>query len=624
MKPSVIIILTSQFILNDHINGSCNNKKNRYRYEDFYIRYINNDLSLTNEKWKTIGYDEVINKFKETINYENNKTKYETSKDKSKDGFILKKIDWKKLKKITGLEWDLNINELKKQINFLEKISYIYELYFFLMLLAYDNSIFSLTVNGAGGSILYPACFLNQKTNILLHNQHAGYTNPLKEYKILDEKTKKQLRRIFIDYPYIYKHNDHKMFTMSNISLMLLNGVNINFNKDKKKINDYINFLTVCEYLAQLGNPIYAISNGCEKDIAIIYNALVYINEIFKGSLPFGKNLPNKDIDIIKESKKNIEYIKDKEILSKIKELGSVTEEDMILLAEVIVVNNILYDIYKFAEYNNKDIISNITFSSYGGKVFELLMSLIKNDYTNLSECIDDTHQVFVEKNSLNTLFIHGLLGNNKVKENNSDLIIINNNKIIKSLGSAVVSSDRLECFNIKTLFGNTFPDIIKFYKEHVNENKLLQIISNFKENNSTDLAKSTFRFDFGNVISSLYKSKFYDGLLSDDAIFIYKNDNISNKIKNIIKTNIEYPFNKNNYFVLSDNKITQKNLDFDIKFNKKNGLFIIDDNDNNIKYIHIGSGNHLSNEKKINNEAIYEGRGLLVDELLDHTYNKK
>ena len=624
MKPSILILLTSQFILNNYIEGCCNKKKNNYKYEDFYLKYIENDFSTTNEKWKNINYDNIVDKFNKVIDYEkNNKIKYD--KDDSKNGFKIKKIDWKKLKKITNLEWDVNINELKKQINFIEKISYIYELYFFLMLLTYGDSIFSLTVNGAGGSILYPASFLNQKVNILLREQHnKDFTNILKNYQMTDNKTSKHLKRIFIDYPYIYKHNDCKMFTMSKIPLMLINGVNINFSKNNRRaINDYINFLTICEYLAQLGNPIYAITNDCEKDIAIIYNSLCYINKIFQGNLPFINNLPTNDLDIIKETKKNIEYVKDKEILAQIKELGAVGEQDMILLAEVIVLNNILYDVYKFAEYNSKNIISNITFSSYGGKVFELLMSLIKNNYENISECVDNDHCVFVEKNSLNTLFIHGLLGANKVKENNNDLIIINNNKIIKSLGSAVVSNDRLQCFNIKTLFGNTFIDIIKFYNEKVNEHKIIQIISKFKENNSTDIVKSTFKFEFDNVISSLYKSKYYDGLLSDDAIFVYNNDDISNKIKNIIKNNIESPFNKNNYFILSDNKITQKNIDFNINFNKKDGIFIIDDNDNNIKYIHIGSGNHLNNEKKINNEAIYDGRGLLVDELLEYTYNK-
>jgi len=340
--------------------------------------------------------------------------------------------------------------------------------------------------------------------------------------------------------------------------------------------------------------------------------------------LPFINNLPINDLKIIKETKKNIEYVNDKEILAQIKELGAVGEQDMILLAEVIVLNNILYDVYKFAEYNSKNIISNITFSSYGGKVFELLMSLIKNGYQNISEeCTDDDHCVFVEKNSLNTLFIHGLLGANKVKENNNDLIIINNNKIIKSLGSAAVSKDRLQCFNIKTLFGNTFIDIIKFYNEKVNEHKIIQIISKFRENNSTDIIKSTFKFEFDNVISSLYKSKYYDGLLSDDAIFVYNNDDISEKIKDIIKNNIEYPLNENNYFTLKNNKIKHKTINFNINFKKKDGIFIIDDDDNNIKYIHIGSGSHLNNEKKINNEAIYDGRGLLVDEILEYTYNK-
>ena len=133
----------------------------------------------------------------------------------------------------------------------------------------------------------------------------------------------------------------------------------------------------------------------------------------------------------------------------------------------------------------------------------------------------------------------------------------------------------------------------------------------------------NTLNFRFDDVISSLYKSKYYDGLLSDDAIFIYKNDTVSEKIKDIIKNNIEYPFKKNNYFVLNNDKIEKKNLDFNINFKKRDGIFIIDDNDNNIKYIHVGSGNHLNNEKKINNEAIYDGRGLLIDEILEYTYNK-
>ena len=627
MKPSIIILLISQVLLDININGCCNNKKKyNYKYEDFYVKYIENKFSTTSEKWVQKDFKDIIINFKKVINSEEKSNKkYDKSKYNSKKGFILRKIDWRKLKKITNLEWNVDINELKKQINFIEKISYIYELYFFLMLLTYGDSIFSLTVNGAGGSILYPACFLNQKVNILLREQNdKKFLNILKNYQMTDNKTNRHLKRIFINYPFIYNHKNYKMFTMNKFPLQLINGVNINFpNNDKKCINDYINFLTICEYLAQLGNPIFAITNDCEKDVAIIYNSLCYINKVFSGILPFINNLPTNDLNIVKESKKNIEYVKNKEILSQIKELGAVNEQDMILLAEVIVLNNILYDVYKFAEYNDKKVISNITFSSYGGKVFELLMSLIKNNYENISECVDDYHYVFVEKNSLNTLFIHGLLGANKVKENNNDLIIFNNNKIIKSLGSAAVSSDRLQCFNINTLFGNKFSDIIKFYKDNVNEYKITQIISKFRENESSDILLNTLNFRFDDVISSLYKSKYYDGLLSDDAIFIYKNDTVSEKIKDIIKNNIEYPFKKNNYFVLNNDKIEKKNLDFNINFKKRDGIFIIDDNDNNIKYIHVGSGNHLNNEKKINNEAIYDGRGLLIDEILEYTYNK-
>ena len=632
MKRYFSLLLINQILLNTSLNIKCccNKKKKDYIYQDFTDVYINNNFSKTNNKWPSLAYKEIVDKFNEIINKENTSEINEYSKKENDNkGFVIKKIKWENLKNINNLEWNIDINELKKQINFLEKISYIYELYFFLMLLAYGNSIFTLTVNGAGGSIYYPSTFLNQKTNILLQKNNHNFFNILKDYEINDIKENKRLRKIFLNYPYIYQHSNNSLFTNNKIVLMLMNGVHINFDNavndeyKKKVINDYIYFLTICEYLVQLGNPLYAIYNDCEKDIAIIYNALCYINKLFQGKLPFIKNLPTNDLKIIKQNKKNIDYIKNKDILNQIKELGAVGEQDMILLAEVIVLNNILYDIYKFAEYNNKKVISNITFCSYGGKVFEILMSLIKNNYENISEeCIDDNHSVFVEKNSLNTLFIHGLLGSNKVKENNNNLLILNNNKLIKSLGSTVVSSDRLECFNIKTLFGNKLSDIIKFYKESVNEHKIIQIISKFRENDSSDPLRNTFRFEFDNLVSSLYKSKYYDGLLSDDAIFIYNNDKISKKIKNIIDVNVEKPFVNNNYFTIDKDKITQKNLKFNINFKDKNGIFVIDDNDNNIRYIHVGSGSHLNNDKKINNLAIYEGRGLLIDEILEYTYN--
>ena len=626
MKPSVFFILTSQFLLNDYTEGCCNKKKINYRYEYFLQTYLNNDFSSTNNKWQKLKYNDIITSFNKVIDNEKNDKKYEHKNDKEK-GFTLKRIDWKNLQKITNLEWHIDINELKKQINFIEKISYIYEFYFFLMLLAYGNSIFTLTVNGAGGSLYYPSSFLNQKMNILLkkNEKNKYFINILKNYNMVENNGNSYIKRIFLNYPYVYKHTDSKMFTVNNFPLKLLNGVLIDFenNNNKQTIYDYINFITVCEYLIQLGNPLFAIYDDCEKDIAIIYNALYYISKIFNGNLPFiNNNLPNEELNIIKETKKNIDYIENDKILDMLKELGSVKEQDMILLAEVIVLNNILYDVYKFAEINNKKVISSITFSSYGGKVFELLMSLIKNKYENISECVDDKHCVFVEQNSLNTLFLHGLLGSNKIKENTNNLIIINNNKIIKSFGSAIVSKDRLECFNINTLFGNKLSDIIKFYKENVNENKIVQIISKFRENNSSDPLINTLRFEFDNLVSSLYKSKYYDGLLSDDAIFLYNNDYISTNIKKIIDKNIESPFTNNNYFTINNNKINQKNINFNIKFKNKNGIFIIDDNDNNIKYIHIGSGSHLNNDKRINNKAIYEGRGLLIDEILEHTFN--
>ena len=135
MKPSIIILLISQVLLDININGCCNNKKKyNYKYEDFYVKYIENKFSTTSEKWVQKDFKDIIINFKKVINSEEKSNKkYDKSKYNSKKGFILRKIDWRKLKKITNLEWNVDINELKKQINFIEKISYIYELYFFLI-----------------------------------------------------------------------------------------------------------------------------------------------------------------------------------------------------------------------------------------------------------------------------------------------------------------------------------------------------------------------------------------------------------------------------------------------------------------------------------------------------------
>ena len=630
LKPIIFLL-----IYNNNFSKCCywnKDMKFKEKTDDFLLKYDNNTFFAgdTNLKFKEIEYNEVLNDFKDIIDKETKITETEkTTEGKDKNGFKVRKINWKNINKIIDLEWDIDITELKRQIDFLEKISYIYELYYFLMMLTYNNTIFQLTANGAGGSLYYPSSFLNQKiTNLLKNkNREKNYTSILKEYSLVNKKTNKSLKKLLINNPYIYDYENKKIFTYNSLAYALINGVKINFENSNifqnKKI-DYLNFISICEYLAQLGNPIFAICDESEKDVAIINNCLYQINEVFNGQLPFLIDKNFVKLDILQGSGNKITYKDEDQCYKKIKELGAVKEQDMILLAEVIVLNNILYDLFKFAEYKNVELSGVLTFSSYGGKVFELLMSLIKNEYKNLPEgCTDENKYVFIAKNKVNTLFLHGLLGANELYKNNADIININYNKLVSTIGSFAVSKDRLQCFNIRKLFKNSFKDIIKYYHDYVNDSPLLQIISKFRKNNESEPLINAFRFQLDDIVSSLYKSKFYDGLLSDDALFIYNNDEINKNIKDLIRLNIDSPLKDNNMFTIRDNKLTKDDTKLYLKTKNNKGLFIINDLDNNIKYIHVGGGSHMGNEKKINNETIYDGRGLLLEEVLNKLYTK-
>ncbi len=581
----------------------CCNRNSKNSYED--ISRLVNDIYINNKQ--KIPSEKVIGVFRKLSN--NNTSKNNPGSQK------IRLIKWENIRRVNGI--DVDVTELKKQIKFVENISYIYLLEFFFRLMDSKKNVnFMLSVNGVGGPVLESTGYINLELgDILCKNKESSRTVNMDG--ISGENVVSGSKGIFTNTP-IYDNNDDRIYSVNKNTLKLFDGKFVDL-KNKENINKLLYFYSICEYLAQLGNPLFGICDGYEHEVSSIYNSLLMLDSIF-GQLPFFREIDSnliKNFDIRKGGQ--VEKLSGGEIYKEIKRLGAVREKDMIMLAEVIVLNNLLYYVFKSSEITDKKAIVNLAFSSYGGRVFEMLMSLFENEYSNIAESITDDKYVNVEKNSINVIFIHALIGSNSIKFGSKNSFFnINNEKIFKDIGNRIISKDRLKYFNCDNIFGNSFESIFKYYNDHINSNKINQIISKFVENKSTNSFKDLIRWEFGEALTSFYEGKYNDGVLSYDGLFVY-NDNVKrNRVTDIIAHNISNP-SKNKLYKITDHDIKETNYLYST--NSDNGFYIIDDQ--YIRYIHIGGGAHIptSTNEFLNSFSIYENRGRFINNLLKEIY---
>ena len=605
-----LFILVPSSIFNNFCCKCCRgNDELKYidKTNEIYSKYLN---KVNLEEYKG-GFD-VLKKFlkevKNTIsNADNGTIKYGHGCD---EGFYLKYIDYESISKIDGLDID-DINELKNQVRFINMISSIYLLEFLFRLFKEEGRDinFMLTVNGAGGPVLQSAGFVNLIVGEYLCSKDCSMEL---DFSHLRSKTlDKGAKGIFTSVP-IFDNKTNKIYTNSPSSLSFFNGKYFDTG-DRNNNLILINFYMLCEYLAQLGNPLFAICDGYEFCVASIYNALQLLSKFL--DIPFCNSRGGGVLEIFNFKRSgDVVKLDDDAVFRKIKDLGAVGEIDMKLLAEVIVLNNLLFCVYKFANQYSKNVISNLAFSSYGGRVFEMLMSIIKNEYRNFSTNVFK-EEVFVKKDSLTAVFIHGLIGDNKIKKSEKDRLFFNNENLFKAFAGGVISRDRLKYFSCEGIFGNSLSSIFEFYNSKVNSNKVNQIISKFRRKGNYSLLKNLVRWDIDEAIYSFYDGEFNDGMLSSDGLFIYDNSLDRVKVNSIIGSKIDNSS--------SENKFIGENVTEEKKINVKSqsGFYIIEGK--NIRYIHVGGGTHICVDNEKDSYEMYENRGEFLKGVLKILYER-
>ena len=590
---------------------SCCLKNDKLKYIDRTNEFYNTYLSkIRNQNCKKNDLERLKNILKDIKNVIS--TEESNSTDTNFEGFKLRYIDYESISELYGL-CSINIAELKKQTRFISLLSSIYLLEFILRLVAKEGEgkvNFMLTINGVGGPVLHSAGFVNLMVGDCLCKNKCSTEIDSKNLK--SKTLDKGAKGIFTSIP-IFDVKNHRIYSNTASSLAFFNGGYFKTG-DRNKDISLINFYILCEYLAQLGNPLFAICDGSEFCVASIYNALQDLSSFL--DIPFYNSIGSNTLDIFnqKRSGETVQLEND-EIFEKIKPLGAVGEIDMIMLAEVIALNNLLYYVYKFAKNYKKEVISNLVFSSYGGRVFEMLMSLIKDEYRMFSGVISEKKVVSVKKNSLTAVLIHGLIGDNRIKKNEKEKLFFNNENLFKAFAGGIVSQDRLKYFSCDNIFGNSFDSIFEFYNEKVNSEKINQIISKFRRKSNYNLLKNLVRWDIDEAIYSFYDGEFNDGLLSSDGLFIYNKFLDRNYVNDIIGTKVDNKSSKTIFYSKYPSNTQSK-----LSVVSQSGCYIIEDK--NIRYIHMGGGTHMCVDNEKDSYDIYENRGEFLKKLIEILYD--
>lgn len=544
-----------------------------------------------NESLIDINFDD-LKTFSQNISAEGNKNMEDI---KINGVFSLKYIEYqyissKNLEEFTQIKnyWnEEKIKKLKEQIQFSTIVSYPYYIEFLLRLrkLLIDNTkngiSFFTSIGGSGRSIHYP-CGYNLRNIVNRNEKFLNVTN-----NDLLNKDKRQTQfPIFANKNIFVKNN--------NILTFFENRLQIQFDDNAQVKYKYI--CSVLEYFAQLGNPIFTIyGRGVQQSVAA-YNIALMLKELFNfDTKDFFYNGEYSLLDIFERNGDKVGLKNNTEIIKQLEKVGASAEKDVIMLAGAITLNNLLYKIFRSVRAVEKDINCVLGFESYSGRVWEILIAIWKKNYDNFSV---REKTVEINKNDLQCVLTHCLIGDNKLlpeyQIGNQKEVTINTPQILKNLvnGNDGLGEDRLYYLDCDKICGCNLNKIVDFWK-NLTGRPTLQIISNIKNNNGNGFLgsiKHFFRYEWDYLITSYFNSPYNDGMLSDDGLFIYEDNNkgFSDFCKKIFK---DYTSGENLEKILND-KYELKILEDDSK------TFYINDKKINIIYIVVGHGTHLENKR--------------------------
>ena len=569
---------------------------------DFYKIEGNN----LNQNLTTVKYEE-LNDFFQTIkdNNDNEKGVLSLKYIKHKDITVEQLEEFTKIKNYWN---DGKLEKLKEQIQFSTIVSYPYYIEFLLRLkkLLKDKDkrgiSFFTSIGGSGRSIHYP-CGYNLRNIVNRNGNFLNVTNN----DLLDKDNRQMQLPLFSNNNIFVKNN--------NILTFFENRLKIKFDENSQVKYKYI--CSVLEYLAQLGNPIFTIYGRGVQQSAAAYNIALMLKELFNfDTEDFFGNEEYNFLDIIEIDDDNARFKDNSEIIKQLEEVGASAEKDVIMLAGAITLNNLLYKIFRSVRAEKKDINCVLGFESYSGRVWELLVAIWKGNYQNFQELIDE--KIVIKKNELQCILTHCLIGNNKLlpQKNIGEKgeVTIDTPQILKDLvnGNNGLGEDRLYYLDCDKICGYKLNEIVSFWKK-LTDQPTLQIISNIKNNNGNGVLgsiKHFFRYEWDHLITSYFNSPYNDGMLSDDGLFIYEDNNkgFSDFCKNIFK---DYTSGE----IL--NKNFSNNYDFD-KLDDDYKSFYINDKILNIIYIVVGHGTHIDNKRNNPYDGYFENITKILNKIED------
>ena len=572
---------------------------------DFYkIENIEENEVLTEIKFNDLKtfFQDILKKENQNIEDINNKGEFSIKYIKHENISLKQVEDFTQIKNYWNEE---KLGKLKKQIQFSTIVSYPYYIEFLLrlkkLLIDKKNGIsFFTSIGGSGRSIHYP-CGYNLRNIVNRNENFLNVTN-----NDLLNKDNRQTR-----FP-IFSNNN--IFVKSNNILTFFeNRLKIQFDDNSQVKYKYI--CSVLEYLAQLGNPIFTIYGRGVQQSAAAYNIALMLKELFKfDTEDFFGNEEYNFLDIIETDDDNARFKDNSEIIKQLEEVGASNEKDVIMLAGAITLNNLLYKIFRSVRAVEKGINCVLGFESYSGRVWELLVAIWKGNYQNFQELIDE--KIVIKKDELQCILTHCLIGNNKLlpqkKYGEKGEVTIDTPQILKNLvnGNDGLGEDRLYYLDCDEICGYKLNEIVSFWK-NLTGRPTLQIISNIKNNNGNGVLgsiKHFFRYEWDYLITSYFFSPYNDGMLSDDGLFIYEDNNkgFSDFCKNIFEN---YTSGENLKENLNDN-YELKILEDDHK------SFYINDKELNIIYIVVGHGTHLENKRNNPYNGYFENITKILDKI--------
>ena len=574
---------------------------------DFYkIENIEENEVLTEIKFDDLKtfFQNILEKGNQNIEDINNKDDFSLKYIKHKNITVEQLEEFTKIKNYWN---DGKLEKLKEQIQFSTIVSYPYYIEFLLrlkkLLIDKKNGIsFFTSIGGSGRSIHYP-CGYNLRNIVNRNGNFLNVTNN----DLLDKDNRQMQLPLFSNNNIFVKNN--------NILTFFENRLKIQFDDDIFQVK-YKYICSVLEYLAQLGNPIFTIYGRGVQQSAAAYNIALMLKELFNfDTEDFFYEGEYSLLDIFESNGDKVGLKNNTEIIKQLETVGASAEKDVIMLAGAITLNNLLYKIFRSVRAVKKDINCVLGFESYSGRVWELLVAIWKENYQNFQELIDE--KIVIKKNELQCILTHCLIGNNKLlpQKNIGEKgeVIIDTPQILKNLvnGNNGLGEDRLYYLDCDKICGYKLNEIVYFWKE-LTGRPTLQIISNIKNNNGNGVLgsiKHFFRYEWDHLITSYFNSPYNDGMLSDDGLFVYEENNgFSDFCKNIFK---DYTSGE----IL--NKNFSNNYDFDKLDDYKS--FYINDKNLNIIYIVVGHGTHIENKR--NNP--YNGYFENITKILNKIENK-